>query len=127
MALGMIAADVTSVAIYVIAGVLSAILLLVGRRLMRANRADMDTAIDKAVTAAFDRARAEYETRIEGLHRAFDKRLDTVETEIGGVRTKLAAEMGGNNHGLRQAVNELARDVHELTGKFDQYAKDHKS
>lgn len=117
----MLAADAANVAVYVVGGVLAAVLLLVGRRLMRANKADTEAIVRTEV----DKLRGEMNVRLDGMHEDMRDRMDAAEHEVAGLATKLAAETGGNSHGLRQAVNEIGSNVSRLQGSFDQYVKDH--
>lgn len=40
---------------------------------------------------------------------------DTAD-EVTAIRLKLAAETGGNSHGLRQKLNEVSEDVAQIMG-----------
>lgn len=124
----MLATDLGNIAVYLIAGLLSAIFLLVGRRLIRANKADTEAIVQ----ASADRTRDEMNLRLSALHDDMRDRLGASEKEISGLRTKLAQETGGNNHGMRQAINEIGANVNgvradlsRLQGSFEQYVTDH--
>ena len=117
----MLAADAANVAVYLVGGVLCAVFLLVGRRLIRANKADTEAIVRGEV----DKLRGEMNTRLNGMHEDMRDRMDAAEHEVAALATKLAAETGGNSHGLRQAVNDIGAQVAKLQGSFEQYVTDH--
>ena len=39
-----------------------------------------------------------------------------VKHDLTALRVKIASETGGNNHGLRQAVDEIGKDVAHIKG-----------
>lgn len=115
------AAALVNVLVYVAGGVFCAAVLLLGRRLIRANKADIRDIVREEV----DKLRGEMNERLSAMHEDMRDRMDDSEKELSALRVKLASETGGNSHGLRQAVNEIAADLSRLSGSFYQYVKDH--
>lgn len=61
----------------------------------------------------------------------FGKALEDAAADITYLKVKLAKETGGNSNGLRQAINEMSRDVTEVKaavaevrGAFNQHVKE---
>lgn len=42
--------------------------------------------------------------------------VQPVKHDLTALRVKIASETGGNNHGLRQAVDEIGKDVSHIKG-----------
>lgn len=100
--------------------VLTAFSAVFHRFLKRLIRDETAAIVKTAVDVAVRDLSGEMNARFD----ASDKHKEELAAKQDEMAMSLATQFGGNGNGLRQAVNDLSRDVARLEGRFDQHAKE---
>lgn len=80
-----------------------------------------------AVRIATDVLSAGVKALKEDINKRFDTNDQTTQQaakDIQDLKVSFAKETGGNSGGFRQALNELTKDVAELSGAFHQHTQE---